>query len=294
MLTARDYISEVKLRLLRSQVNDEFDDMTILTQINRSRRNIAMLTMDIFPDFYINRIQIPLGQPFGPNYDRRLSYPIYGTGVSLVHRYNIPAQDFVKPAEVWISFISGINNDTRVWQVRLVSRKEFHNTVAHSMNSPLSITPVAFFEQNITTGLTTLVIAFEANNYVNYIWNNGLNTCNLVIHYYCIPDDLELYSDATWGTGVSPNPFTADTDIDIPPFLQDLVILQAILYLLMSQKYQTVYQKFKDEFSIIWSLILSNKEIEKYQQETLLPSKKPIEGVNFPINLLNLQNEGGE
>jgi hypothetical protein len=294
MLTARDYISEVKLRLLRSQVNDEFDDMTILTQINRSRRNIAMLTMDVFPDFYINRIQIPLGPPFGPNNDPTLSYPIYGVGRALVHRYNIPMQDFVKPAEVWISFISGINNDTRVWQVRLVSRKEFHNTVAHSMNSPLSITPVAFFEQNITTGATTLVIAFEVSNYVNYIWNNGLNTCNLIIHYYCLPADLELYSDLTPGNIVTPNAFAADTDIDIPPFLQDLVILQAILYLLMSQKYQTIYQKFKDEFSIVWSLLLSNKEIEKYQQETLLPSKKPLEGVNFPINLLNLQNEGGE
>jgi len=292
MITAREYINEVKIRLLRNNVNSEFDDMTILTQINRSRRNIALLTVDIFPDFYIKNHIIPVGSPFGGNFDPNYSTQIYGGGNLIIHRYPINVGDFIKPLEVWLRFVETNTNITRVWQVRIVSRKEFHNTIKHSMNAPLPSSMVCYFEQSITDGGITMVIGYEANTFVNYIYN--LNGCDLILYFFALPNDLELYTDVSPGNFVIPDLYSSDTEIDIPPHLQELVILQAILYLLMSQKYQTVYQKFKDEFAIVWSMLISNKEIEKYQKETLLPSKKPLEGVNFPINLLNLQNEGGE
>jgi len=292
MITARQYIDEVKLRLLRNNVNADFDDMTILSQINRARRNVVSMTVDIFPEFFINKTIITVSEPYGINYEPTLSTNKYGGGEIIVHRYNISEGDFIKPLEVWLDFIDIVLGVRRVWQVRIVTRKEFHNTLKHSMNAPLPSSMVCCFEQNITNGSTSLIIGFDGTNFKEFIYNPAC--CDLHVYYFCLPVDLELYSDSNLGSIVYPEPFSKDMEYDIPPHLQELVILQAILYLLISLKQQGVYQRFKDEFNIVWSMIYSNKEIEKYQKETLLPSKKPIEGVNFPINLLNLSNEGGE
>lgn len=264
-MTARDYINEVKLGLLKISVNVLFDDMTILTMVNKARKQIQMATLNMFSEFYYDEIQYslfsitPLNFTYNPN---NQEFAI------------LMPDSFIEPVDVWI-YHQNPDPTSGVFilnQMRLVDPREYIYTVQNTFNTPQETTLVGYFENNVADGRTRLFFSMPLQYFNSII---GLNPV-LRIYFLALVDDLEHIVNVGFG-GIQARE-TPDVEQQIPPQCHELVVQQAIVNLLGSTDLVSALQRAKDELQISFAMLDLEKDFERLQKSFFLPSKESFEG----------------
>lgn len=280
-MNLREYIDELKLRMMRIEVAVNFDDLTLASAINSARKTILLQTLDIYPNLFISDAIFVFSptENFDPLYFNVVNYQ--GTTLN-TYRFQMPS-DFIKPVECWLTW-KGVDGITEWKQIRIVGKKEFYSSIRHSFNTTHDTTLLGHFDQQITDGLVYFTFSLPQT-----IANDSNNSdFMLTVFYHYLPDDLELYTDIAKGDLVVPGTTIADSETVLPTFLEDLVVKQAMVDLLSTIDQANAYQRAKDELNISMQIIKFNKKIEYLRKRSLLPSKKTIDETNLPLISINI------
>lgn len=278
-MTVQQYLDEVKLRLLRYQVATDFDDLLIVSALNRAREIVVFQTLDIYPNLFITNM----------NYDIRGNGRLepdlsgitnYHNTLIDVYEFSLPA-DFIKALEVWVLWETS-EGITEWRQVRLVSAKEFYFTLKHAFNTSQVSTFVGMTQESIVDGRAYFYLGIPKA----IVDDNNIDKISLKIFYHFLPAPLELYNDTQVGIKVLPSVFDAENII--PSFLEELVIQQTLLILLTGIDQANAYQRCVDELQAYIKIIDFNKRIEHLRRRSLLPSKKTIQQTNLPLISINI------
>lgn len=289
-MTAQQYIDEVKTRIGRSYANDRFSDLYILSVINKARRNIQFATLELLQEHYTVAIDIPLNsQPMDLVYSDIINYngdQIY------VYRIQLPA-NFIDLVEAWVYFdnitdVSYIN----CLQVRVVSKREFIYTLQHTYNTATFNQPLAHIEHNIADAsyILHLAISRELYNFENFN-----NSGTLRIFYLYLIDDLGneaiIIDGGGWHRIITP---PIEEDPQLPPQLEELVILRAVVDILSLTDESNYLQRVKDELQMYYHILEENYQI-RYIMETTIPSKLSLQEASWDLTFgekNGLQKEG--
>lgn len=285
-MTLRQYLDELKLRLMRYEVNTTFDDLYIASVVNNARQNVVLSVLDIYPNLFVTDVNFALGAnaPRDNLYFQVVNYQ----GVTLdAIRVQMPP-NFIKPIECW--FVYQDQNGVTEWkQIRIVDKKEFYFAIRHAYNTTHPTTLLGHFEQLISDGRVYFTFAVPMAITTSGQFGNFV----LRVFYHFLPDQLELFDDVAVGAQVVPNNTNSDLENVIPTFLEDLVIKESLVELLSNIDQVNALQRAKDELNISKQLIKFNKDIEYLRRKSLLPSKKTIDNSNIPLIAINLGGQNG-
>jgi len=261
-MTAREYIEDIYLRLLRYGVDTNLNSELILTYINKARQSVQKLLLPVYPERFASVITLPISSG---NLNTDLSLTSIQTGGYTdinVHTFQLapPIIDIYEVSATWTSFI---HNGTWSVRAREFSHKEMFATLSHSWNF---------------AGMEELGYVYEMVDAIPFIHIADLsqaisdNTNNdVVVNIYATVaiSDLEDVNAA----GIS------DVETVIPSFVEELVIYEALLMCLELLNQKTVYDIVSQEKQIIEKALITNYVVKQQRKEVLLPSKEEKEGV---------------
>lgn len=280
-MTGEQYINEVKLRLGRSLANRYFSDLDILSAVNQSRRAVQFATMHILKDYYTTAREIPLiDQQLDFYYDNVLTFdnkPVR------VFKIQMP-DNFADLLEGWL-FFRETNPEEYIecLQTRIVSKKEFVLTIKHLYNTAVYQNPLCHIEHRITDGLYYLYLAISDDLYTHA---GFLDTATLRVYYLYLVDALGQSSTVTaFEHWVAP----IENDPQLPPQVEEMVILQTLVILLSMTDKAHELERLKDELNIYYQILEGNHQIKQVVSETI-PSKMSIQ--DSSIYLGNTIGEG--
>lgn len=260
-MTAREYIDDIKLRLLRYGVDADLNSELILTFINKARRSVQRILLPLYPERFATIFTVTHS---AGNINNNLSLTS-NTAMSYVnsdvYTYALPSW-FIDSYEVIVRWNSILHGGVWTSRARRFSQQEMNTVLSNTWNAAVMEDPMYSSEfvgnqpfLNIS-GLTP--IQADASG-------------NVSIDIYSIVA-LSSLEDVNTG-GVS------DTETVIPSFAEEIVIYEAMLLCLEVLNQPVAYQMVEQEKSFVESSIVMNYGTKRQREEVLLPSKEEKEGV---------------
>lgn len=247
-MTARDYIDEVKVGLLRYEISTFFSDPEILSYINRARRDAQRLTIGRYPERYSVILNVTLTEDAG-------LYP--------GRYYAVLPDGIMDIVGVYLNY-TDINTTAAVSsRARQSSYRELSSILTHSWNAPSIKEPAYLMQRSPIT---------DENNLYLFIGDLTLD-----INDYATGVSVEIWATVAIGEIEDYDIAGADdTEVIVPTMFEELVILLAL---------KTCIEKTHDQAAIGGVMVEINDyaglfdltEYFKMESQTiLLPSKEGI------------------
>lgn len=251
-----DYITEVKLSLLRLNVLRDLSDPEILTYVNTARHEVQRLSHRLYPEWYGRRLRYSAPDSFDVNSE---SQSIYGGLNVQVDVYTLP-EDFIDAYHVEVRYTAIFNadNESVEAEARYMTKQEMYNVQSHAWNTPSMNRPAYTIVTNSTTRRKELHLALP-----NSVWTTG--TVRVTVWYTAV---LEYLDDNVALVGGD------DREDTIPIWLDEMVVSYATGYALLQMKEMDLYKANMAELQSLKNLYISNYDIEKTKETVLLPSKE--------------------
>lgn len=246
-MTAKEYVDEVKLRLQRLSVVLSMDDGTVLTFVNRARREIQQSYSGMYPEFNGRIAVITPSGAYAPGLANGLS----------VYKAQLP----VNCTEVTVVITT---NGAYRHEARRVDFRELYGVQMQSWNPPRVWSPVYAVrfdpvESNATHDGPELYVCGIAPGSPLEVW------------YTAVVDFLELFPDDD-----ASNP--PDDEDFIPWHFQELVILNAMLDCMQKIDAGNMNESIKAETAMLEQIVQDVYKTSRMKQGSLLPSKQSIAG----------------
>ncbi len=270
----RQYLDEIKLNLLRLNVNKEFDTQTIVTFLNKARRSIQFAIVDVVDSHFTTFINTTLPTNPSPRFNNLITHQ---NNTISVYQIRLP-DNFISLKDVWLQYQPTNDNNIHTSRCRIVSLREFVSTIKNTQMQPLPLVPIAYVEHQTYTGFYDLYIALDSN-----FWNLVSGDVQVFIYYLFLVSDLE-YMVNTSGTNIVV-PGDGDYDNEIPPNFRDLVIIQTIFYILAFEDLNYL-ARVRDEIMLNFLLSGINKNLRLKKLTSLLPSKLTLQSENVVVDLI--------
>lgn len=243
-MTAREYIDDVKLRLLRNDVMTDLDDSLILTCINRARRKVQHVTMTLTPERYGNKVEI---------------LPAITTSEGM-RRYILPV-DCIDVYVAYFEYNEEAGGDTTIVEMRRVTNREIETVRDHSFNGPTLHFPIFTVYYGIGGTMTRDVLDMT---YGNATLSGDIE--QIIVYYIAAIDDLETLSLSSQD----------DDEEVIPAEFDELVVLYGVLYCLQIIQEEIAKRSIEAEIDFIEKGLKGEYEKEKIRTSIMLPSKEGI------------------
>ena len=280
-MTGQQYINELKTRLGRTYVNDNFSDLLLLSIVNQARRKVQLACLELMKDYFTTSIAIPFQN--GTLNSKYTNLTDLQNENVLVYTFAMP-DNFIDAVEVWIAYDNSQNYQDCL-QCRIIAKNEFINTVKHTFNTSLTTQPIAYKEQNLTTTQHYLNIAIAEKLYNTA---NFASTANVIVFYLYLVDDLGIETTNVGGFPILAPPI--ENDPQMPINLEEIVILQSMVDLLSMTDKRHYWTRVKDELQMYYQLLEQNYELKK-TVSSVIPSKMPLQGIPYAvINTPGVQN----
>jgi len=257
-MTAKEYIDEVKLRLMRIGVTLSLTDQLILTYINRARREVQKHTMDLFPERYGKVQNILLA-----NLSAYTDFGIKGTGYSgravAVRRGQLSA-DFIKQYVVLVKYSVGEN--VIFSEARYMTKPEMYAIGMHAFNTTTLGNPAYTCERSMADNNWYIFIAdldADATATVSGIY----------IYYIAAIHDLE-------DTAVVGAAYVNDTELVIPPDAEEMVVYYTMLYCMQNIAEESALESIRGDIGNLMGLLQTSYYVEKRKMGILIPSKEGL------------------
>ena len=258
-MICRQYIDEVKLRLSRIGVVTKINDAEILTYVNRARRAVQMLTLPIYEQRFGAFVQIPIATITA---DTTSSAPVnYFGRATNIYRVplGVPVIDIISAYISW----TDTNNTIVRRETRRIAKKEMHSINYHSWNLPSIDRPVYALE-------TKQAEATPGQFAGDTIYLGGLeDTLTTTILTQANPM-FEMWYTAPLAD------FQAWNEVEpvLSPDLEELAIIQTMLYCLSNFQYIAQKQVVQADFELFKNIALSNYDMMKNKPIQVLPSEE--------------------
>ena len=284
-MNAKEYIDEIILRASRLDVNLELDSPTILTFLNRARRDVQKGTMSLFPERYgkITEIAITSGMAQSSGVVKDINGRAYTI-------FEVPCpNDFIDPWVVILRYkVNGtVPGASVAWtnaifnsECRRVSQREIYGVQTQQWNKPTIQNPVYSVESKNVDQMTT-----NTHNYPYlYICGLDMDKDKTIFHadYSSIITDVKL---ELWYVAALPDIEDTPTDligsvpddeITIPPDFDELVIYNTLMYCLQKVNAGAAYDLVSAERQSINQILEQAYADTKNKMSSLLPSKESI------------------
>ena len=279
-MTGKEYIDEVKLRLARHQVSEDFGDPLILTYVNDARREVQKMTMALYPDSYgkIARIKLTdnTGTPTKDNLSDQTETYIEADKPSNVYVATLP-DDFIEAYVAILEWIpdTGQTDEGVTFrrEMRWANKREIFNTQLNSWNGATIWNPVYSVDRqmNILAGVRTDATL----PYIIYI--HGLDIDATTTLFTIAATDIGGYKEVTaevWYIAALPAIEMADDDTIIPPNFEEYVIYWSMLYCLQNINDMMAKDSVEAELSLLKKNLQELYEMKKTKKDLLIPSKE--------------------
>lgn len=257
-MTCRQYIDEVKLRLTRIGIVTKINDGEILTYVNRARRAVQMLVLPIYEQRFGAYVQIPIATITA---DTTASAPAnyFGRAINIYRvPLGIPVVDIISAYVSW----TDANGVVVRREARRVAKKEMHTINYHSWNLPSIDRPIYALETKqaeATPGQfsgDTIYLGGLEDNLTTTILTQ---TAPMFEMWYTAPlADFQAYPEV---------------EAVLSPDLEELAILQTMLYCLSNIQYIAQKQVVQTDFELFKNIALSNYDMMKNKPIQVLPSE---------------------
>jgi hypothetical protein len=247
MATAQGYIDEVKLRISRLGVVSSLNDPFVLTCINRARHEVQKNTLTLYPERYGKILNLAT---FANDAYSEINLPASNKVVGVIY-YTLP-DDFIEPYVVLLKWGGNVS------EARQVAKRELFNVGKNAWNYPTSGRPVCATERYNNAGV------WEWRLYVSDV--SAIANYSVDLWYVAAIDEIENADVADLD----------DTEVTIPPNIEELVLLYSMLYCLENINIEWAYQSIGAEIKIAESVISQDYMLKEVLQEQKLPSKEGI------------------
>jgi len=251
-MTARDYIDEVMLRLIRMNVMNEMNPGVILTFLNRARRDAQRETMKLFPERYGKILIDNLAGVYASEFEIAVNYT----------NENIKVIEYELPDDFLDSVVVKIGWDSNVSEARHVSKRELYGVGMHAFNMPTIWEPVYAIDRRIDEAGYPYKIYISG---ISYLFDQGFTPTlemwyQSALHYIEDVNSLE----------------TSDNELTLPVEIEELVINYTLLYCseLVGQEFQ--YEVVSSQIDAILSLLQQTYQISIMRKYELIPSKEKV------------------
>lgn len=260
-MTAQEYIDDIKLRLLRLNIDIDLNDEFILTMINRARTEVQVATYSLFPERYASiytasysAAQVDSLKSDTLSLDSQASYKAVNVQIipmpsNMMEIYNV----IVK----WNSAIRGDNWSTNC---RQVTKEELFEIQNHAWNAPSADNMIYTIEKIGNTNTLYVSDLSVASSDLDS------NTVDVEAWYISALSNLENIN-ATGGD---------DSESVVSPEVEELVIYYAMLYCLEGVYDDIAYDYIRNEINLIDTSLKANYQVQKERVGSLLPSKEGI------------------
>ena len=257
-MLCRQYVDEVKLRLTRIGVTVDLSDSEIITYINRARRSVQMVVLPIFEQRFGAFISIPLTNAAQ---DVMSTVPANYTGEPVnIFRTNIPILIDVISAYITWTDPNGI---IKRREARRVSKKEMHTINNHSWNLPSIDRPVYAIEMK-----TLEATPGQTGGWAIYL--GGLEDTPTTTILTQANPTFELWYTAPLADFQSLN----EMENILSPDLEELAILQTMLYCLSNIEYIALKQSVQIDYELFKDVALGNYDMLRNKPIHVLPSEE--------------------
>lgn len=278
MLNAREFVDEVKLGFSRHNVTLEADDPTILTIVNKQRRDTQKTLIGLYPECFGKIIRLDTF-----TLDTSLPKPNQTSGNTVdIYRASLPV-DFIDSVVVILRYtLTGdieelgrtFTGETYDYECRRVHKRELFGVQAQSWNMPTYIAPVYAVEKKLV----------DLSNVVNVnpiLYIGGLNVgsaSNLTdladslvaeVWYIAALPDLEVVPSLAPGT-------VPDQELALPMEFEPLVIYGTMVSLMQKMNAQQASPSVMQEIQALQAVMQDIYSTSKLQAGPLLPSKEPL------------------
>lgn len=260
-MTLKDYIDEVILRALRYNIDVKSNTGLIATQINRARHEVTRQYLNILPDNFAQIGKIQAGTGIKVTLKNNYIITEYKLPENLVSLYNV----------IGVSLKDGL---TYRFPARLMTSQEAFGTF-NTWNKPSKSAPAYFlkttFDQAVDTNINNPGVVAQASDYSQYLCisygdlDPAVEGIDLEIWYTAIIDDLEYWNGANLN----------DTEI-LPIFMEEVVILYALLYVLEILNEGAYFEIVKADIKFLSDLVLKNFETNIANRTSNLISKEGV------------------
>src|SRR5574343_176845 len=180
MLTVKQYVDEIKLRLRRFDVVLSLDDATIQTLLNRARREVQATTLGLMEYRYGRILVMPITivaagtNPPGYNLNPNINASGVSEQITTITALNrasfnpvtiwqtyLPA-DFIDATGVIMHYLlPNSTSPTVTWNfaMRRVDKRELFTVQSHSWNPPTIVSPTYAIEKNSTDSTVRMYFA---------------------------------------------------------------------------------------------------------------------------------------
>jgi len=261
-MTAQEYIDDIKLRLLRLNVDIDLSDEFILTMINRARTEVQIATYSLFPERYASIYSLSYSASDINNLKSDILSLTNSQGAyKEVNAYIITMpSNLMEIYNVVVSWDSTERGDDWSTNCRLVTKEELFEIQNHAWNVPTADNMIYTIEK---VGNTQLLYMSDLSVAANDLASGDVN---VDVWYISALSDLENITTA----GVD------DTDSVVSPEVEELVIYYAMLYCLEGIHDDIAYDYIKNEISVVDKTLKDNYLVKKERVGSLLPSKEGI------------------
>ena len=279
MLNAREFVDEVKLIFSRHNVTLEADDPTILTFINKYRKETQKTLLGLYPECFGKIVELDTfvldaslpktNQTSGRTVDiYRTTLPLdFIDAIVVILRYTLDGD---------IEELGGrtYTGETYDYEARRVHKRELFGVQSQSWNSPTFIAPVYATERK----LVDLSATVNANS---ILYLGGLNvgsSSNLIdiadrlaveVWYTAALPDLELVPSLSPGT-------VADQELALPMEFEPLVIYGTAVALMQKLNTAQAGSSVMQEIQTLQAVMQDIYSTSKLQAGPLLPSKEAL------------------
>ena len=258
-MTSREYIDEIKVRMLRENVSMAFNDLTVLDYINEARRQVQLDVVPVMPERYA-RVTT---QVFVK--DEVIDYRVNNTNLPYTTRvYQAPLPDgFIEIYQTIVKWTdsSGV---TYFPACRQITKQEMFAIQLQSINRPTTSEPVYCIERNQSANSWVIYLSgldFDATNSIFEETNPELITW----HTEAVPD-LDLWDNTPVGN--------ADNDIATPLDLEELIINYTLRALYEVLNATEALPSVDMQIKTLLNRVNGTYMIEKQEEAAALPSKE--------------------
>lgn len=252
-MTARDYLDEIKIRLLRHDLASSFSDPELMSYVNRARRDVQKATIGRFPERFSRISDLAI-------VENPTQFP--------ARYYCVLPDDLMDVYGVYLNYTSTEATPAIVSsRLRESSQREVSTIMGHTWNKPSMKAPVFVLQKDNI---------LDPDTYINllYLYIGDVTTD---LSTYATNPTVEVWYTLAIGEIEDFNILGQDDEERvIPTMFKEMVILTA-LKICMERVYnasglQSVMMDI-DNFISIFDM----KEIFGFESETiLLPSKEGI------------------
>lgn len=255
-MTGKDYIDEIKLRLMRLGISKEANDPLILSYINEGRRAVQQATMYLYPERYGKIARIAVAEE---NLITEYVIPPNASNkITDVWRVAMP-DDFIRANVVIVEWLSNVGDNAGVTyrtEARRMDKRELYNIQAHSWNVPTIWDPAYAVEKSTLAGTDWYIYIAGLNYDVQTLFDIAA-TVVLEVWYVAALNDIEY----------------TDSEITIPPQIEELTVHYALYYLLQKMFELDAATVVMTDIVMLQQSLQMNYEIEKAGEKLFLATK---------------------